>query len=274
MSEETGFKYHEYAAAMGYQVLLTVVIHPLEFAEFLMQIGHTPIPGYPMKTLFGFRNALKYIGHIRSKDGCLGCYRGVLARIRSRLVSSSTLTAITYNFPSFQQDEDAESNLSLSGFGSMLWREMVEVTITIIVSQPFIVISWRVMGQFVGREKIYSSFFWSIGEIYSRSGFTGFFTGLVPRWLGEAIAQALSHSICYLINRFLIDDPLHRAITRVLVRYLCYLFTYPFTVAAVCFGVNDCGLICGQPPDMPIFRGWTEAFSFITRPQKKAQLTQ
>ncbi|XP_014290585.2 mitochondrial carrier homolog 2 [Halyomorpha halys] len=267
MSDQESFPYHDYAASMGFQVLFTVVIHPIEFAEFLMQIGHTPIPGYPMRTFLGLRNVFKYIGHIRSKEGCLGCYRGLLSRIRTRIVGASALAAFTYNVRVFEPSQD-EEELSFSRFLTSLWKELVEVSVTIIASQPFIVISWRVMGQFVGHEKIYSSFFWTIGEIYSRSGVTGFFTGLVPRWLCDTLTQAATLSICYVINCYLISDPLHRAVTRVAVRYLCYLFTNPLTVAAVCFGVNDCGLACGVPPNMPIFRGWTDALAYITRPRK------
>lgn len=274
MSEEGGFKYREFAVTIGYQVLFTVAMHPLEFAEFLLQIGHAPIPGYPLKTYIGLRNTIMYMIHIRNTDGCLGCYRGVLARIRTRIAGSSALTAITYNLPTIRQQENPENNLSFSRFVTMLWKDIVGVTITMVVTQPFIVISWRVMGQFVGRETIYSSFFYSIGEVYSRSGITGFFTGLVPRWLGEVFTQIMTHTICYAINCYLIDDPIQRAIIRILVRYLCYIFNYPLIVTAVCYGVNNSGLECGEPPNMPYFSGWTDAFRFVTRSSKKSKLKQ
>lgn len=60
----------------------------------------------------------------------------------------------------------------------------------------------RAMGQFIGRENIYSSIniFQNFQEIYSRQGIGGFFVGLIPRWLLEIATIVISNVIIHLFK--------------------------------------------------------------------------
>lgn len=80
----------------------------------------------------------------------------------------------------------------------------------IIISQPFHVISVRMMAQFIGRESLYKSILGSIGEIYKTEGFLGFFSGLVPKILCDVVCLVLTSSTVFLLNKYVIKDKVGR----------------------------------------------------------------
>nr|CAD7424679.1 unnamed protein product [Timema monikensis] len=91
-------------------------------------------------------------------------------------------------------------------FARTLTNDIAAQAAAIIASQPFNVIAVRMMAQFVGAEKIYSGVLSSIGHIYHEEGLLGFFSGLMPRLLGELVALVISSTITYFINSYIISD--------------------------------------------------------------------
>lgn len=91
-----------------------------------------------------------------------------------------------------------------------LKRDVVLTASCIVVTQPFHVISIRMMAQFVGRETLYKSLLGSMAEIYRHEGILGFFSGLMPKLLCDLACVVLSSSTVYLLNKYVIKDKLGR----------------------------------------------------------------
>nr|CAH7754771.1 unnamed protein product [Callosobruchus chinensis] len=62
------------------------------------------------------------------------------------------------------------------------------------------------MAQFVGRETKYNGIFSSVKEIYHQNGVLGFFSGLIPRLLGDILSLLLATSLTYAVSHYLVED--------------------------------------------------------------------
>lgn len=58
----------------------------------------------------------------------------------------------------------------------------------------------------LNENNIYSGLFGSVVEIYRQNGLLGFFSGLIPRLLGEIISLLLAHALSYVINTYIFED--------------------------------------------------------------------
>lgn len=258
--------------SLGFRICISTVSHPFEYAKFLIQIGHEPMPSYPTKSIFGkptraLPNIFKYVNYIKNTDGLLGCYRGFTPKITGQIISTLAAESVTKNFKIIdgfdpREDEVSDEERWLH-FRQTLTKDLAGRTVTIVVSQPFYVISSRMMAQFVGGEELYSGFFASIKEIYRNEGILGFFTGLLPRWIGEISALLLSSFVIYGVNNYLIQDNELKSFTSATIQYLSHALTYPFTVVSACIVVNNCGLAAGKPPQMPIYDNWTHCWRHL-----------
>lgn len=85
-------------------------------------------------------------------------------------------------------------------------KDLVSRVTAIIVSHPFHVITIRMMAQFVGREAKYNGIFGSIVEIYRENGIKGFFSGLIPRILGDVISLILASTLAYAVNTYVFEE--------------------------------------------------------------------
>lgn len=115
-----------------------------------------------------------------------------------------------------------------------LIRDTISRIVAIIVSQPFEVVSLRMMAQFVGGEtkyryvidiyvlyvriwisyyKIYilwfyfSGLFGSFVEIYRENGILGYYSGLIPRIIANVAVVVLVNASTYAINNYVINEP-------------------------------------------------------------------
>ncbi|CAG2060407.1 unnamed protein product [Timema podura] len=195
-----------------------VYYEPDAFDSGTSKIGHEPIPPYPTKTIFGkpalaLPNVLKYVLYIKSVDGFVGIYRGLAPKLCSNVISGFTFHKVSEALRRNTDDKNeryVEDELSeeqrREKFARTLASDVAAQTAAIIASQPFNVIAVRMMAQFVGAEKIYSGVLSSIGHIYHEEGLLGFFSGLMPRLLGELVALVISSTITYFINSYIISD--------------------------------------------------------------------
>nr|CAD7395344.1 unnamed protein product [Timema poppensis] len=150
-------------------------------------------------------------------------------------------------------------------FARTLTNDIAAQAAAIIASQPFNVIAVRMMAQFVGAEKIYSGVLSSIGHIYHEEGLLGFFSGLMPRLLGELVALVISSTITYFINSYIISDRELHTYTMATSRFFASAITYPFHVVANCMIVNNTKLLAGSPPHMALYESWTDCWSHLSR---------
>ncbi|BES87432.1 Mitochondrial carrier [Nesidiocoris tenuis] len=253
-------------SSIGVRLCVDTITHPLEYAKFLMQIGHEPLPPYPTKTLWGtptmgLPNCFKYVQYIKNMDGWAGCYRGCVPKLIGRtLASAAANSAVSYLELDKSSDLSEEMELSddekLNCLRTTLIKDLVGRTVLVAVSQPFIVISNRMMAQFIGGEETYSGIFASIVEIFREQGLRGFYSGVMPRWIGDLVYTLTSSLVIYSLNNYVIADKELRSFTSPAVQYATNSLTYQFTVVSSCMSINNCGLIAGIPPNMPIYRNW------------------
>lgn len=256
------------------RILLNAVSYPVEYAKVLIQIGYEPIPPKPTVSLFGkpvlkLPHVFTYIKHIKSTDGVTGCYRGLVPKVCSYTVSTiacdKTLEYLQSNSVEQNEDEDDEDeSVRRKRCMNEIIRDVISRTVAIVVSHPLEVISLRMMAQFVGGETRYSSLFGSFLEIYRENGILGYYAGLIPRVIGSAAVIILTGISTYAINNYIIQEPALKPYTSLTVQFVASTVTYPFLVVSHCMAVNDCGLIAGLPPHMPIYKNWLYCWSHLS----------
>ncbi|XP_022915786.1 mitochondrial carrier homolog 2-like [Onthophagus taurus] len=269
------------------RIIVNTASHPLEYAKVLIQLGHEPIAPRPSTTLFGkpalkLPNVFQYVKHIKSVDGLVGCYRGLFPKVCGNLVCAITTEKIVEKFDrdlmgrddiDDDLDEDMSENRSdrrkkeddRAKFIRNLKRDIVSRVSAIIVSQPFHVITIRMMAQFVGQETKYSGIFGSIAEVYRQNGITGFFSGLIPRIIGDILFSVLAGVLTYTVNTYIFEENELQVYTSATMSFIASAITYPFQVVANCMAVSRSGLAAGQPPEMPLYSSWIDCWLDLSR---------
>lgn len=254
------------------RLVVNAVSHPIEYAKVLIQIGHEPVGPYPSRTLFGrpalaLPNVYKYIKYIKSVDGLTGCYRGLVPKLCSYTVSTIVCekTAESIQFEpgtreTYPEDEEESAEKYIQEF----IRDLISKSVGIIVSHPLDVIAIRMMAQFVGDETKYTGLMQSLIEIYRENGIAGYFSGLMPRLIASAATLAIVSSSTYIINKYIITDREMKSFTTSTMTFLASTITYPFIVVSHCMAVNDCGLVAGVPPQMPIYGNWLDCWAHLS----------
>jgi len=267
-----------YWSNYGSRIILNTASHPIEYAKVLIQIGYEPIAPKPCTTFFGkpalkLPNVLDYIKHIKKVDGFVGLYRGLVPKLCGNLVCAITTEKIIQKYEGELNEDDEDSTANLNNKQKLLKdlkRDLVSRTGAIIISHPFHVITIRMMAQFVGDEAKYNGLFSSIAEIYKQNGISGFFSGLVPRVLGDIIFVLLASTLTFAVNSYVFDEADLRVYTNATMSFLASAITYPFQVVSNCMAVSSSGLAAGSPPFMPLYTSWADCwFDLSNRNQLK-----
>merc|ERR1719339_47548 len=113
-------------------------------------------------------------------------------------------------------------------------REIACKITCVVVSQPLQVLAIRSMAEFVGGEDKFSGgltagLYGGVVSILNENGILGFWSGLIPRMLGEVGILGLTASLTFLVNTYL--------------------------------AVSRSGLMAGSPPRMPLYTGWLDCLS-------------
>ncbi|XP_018320984.1 mitochondrial carrier homolog 2 [Agrilus planipennis] len=256
------------------RIIVNTASHPLEYAKVLIQIGHEPIAPKSSTTLFGkpalkLPNVFQYVKYIKTTDGFYGCYRGLTPKLCGNLVSAVASQKILEKMEMDNHeplDDEAEMNeeLKRQHVINNIKRDLISRTTAIIVSHPFHVISIRMMAQFVGQETKYNGLFTSIVEVYRENGIGGFFSGLIPRVLGDALSIVLAHVLSYLVNTYVFDEKDLHMYTTATMSFIASAITYPFQVVSNCMAVTGSGLKAGMPPNMPIYSSWIDCWQHLS----------
>lgn len=98
--------------------------------------------------------------HIKTVDGFSGCYRGLVPKIVGNtvgaLASQKVLDSFDFDKPIDSQDDNrTEAEKERDRYVKTLTKEVVSRFTAIVFSQPFHVITIRMMAQFVGGETKY-----------------------------------------------------------------------------------------------------------------------
>uniref|UniRef100_H2YYM6 Mitochondrial carrier homolog 2 n=1 Tax=Ciona savignyi TaxID=51511 RepID=H2YYM6_CIOSA len=248
---------------------MTVVAHPFTYAKVLVQLGHEPLAPVMRRNMF-FRKQLQYpsvfayIKHINTTDGYVGLYRGLLPRIFANASTSITYSLVgTVSCKIKCLCRVLKQTHNAWRFPiSQTTREMAARCSAIIISQPFHVIAIRTMAEFVGHETIYTNIFTSTAEIYREDGILGFFAGIMPRLASEVITIWLCNLLAHTVNTYVLTDTTDlkdlRQYTHLVVGYVAQIITYPLSVTSTVMAASGTRLRAGNPPCMPVYRGWLE----------------
>lgn len=256
----------------GLRLGVSAALHPFEYSKVLIQLGYEPIPPRPGKTLFGsstliLPNIFQYAGHIKKVDGFFGCYRGLAPKLVGSIVGSICSERIADRLglgvlvdEELKDESEMTEEERYKKFQSELRRDIVIHVSGILITQPFHVISLRMMAQFVGRENVYTSICGSIVEIYKNDGIFGFFSGVIAKILCDLACLGLTSSTVYLVNRFLIRDKDSRQYFSSFSQFVFSSLLYPLQVVSTCMAVTGSGLAAGQPPNMPVYSNWIDCW--------------
>uniref|UniRef100_A0A0A9YXN2 Mitochondrial carrier 2 n=1 Tax=Lygus hesperus TaxID=30085 RepID=A0A0A9YXN2_LYGHE len=252
---------------------VNIIGHPLDYVRFLIQIGHEPLPPYPAKTIFGksimrLPSILKYVEYIKSRDGWLGLYRGLVPKVLGHVLGSGAAITTTDHLklkggrncmddPSFTEKQRFEF-LILT-----LQKSVVERVVFISVSHPFITISARMMASFVGGEEAYSGMFSAVRQIFKEDGLVGFFSGYLPRLIGDIAAVVISTVVVYSINNYIVKEKDLQTLTGAAFGYYINSQAHPFAVVSSCMTVNNTSLQAGNPPNMLPFKSWISCWKHL-----------
>ncbi|XP_076225695.1 mitochondrial carrier homolog 2 isoform X2 [Nomia melanderi] len=244
-----------------------------------LQIGHEPILPRPTTTLFRrpalvLPNVFEYVKYIKNVDGISGCYRGVIPKMCADSISAVAFNKTLKSVKKLMNDmnkekkeegkEESEEDERYKIFIYELIQSLSCRMVAIVASHPFDVISIRMMAQFVGRETKYNGLFRSIMEVYKENGVMGYYAGLVPRLIGNAAAIILFSTFSYLIDRYILNDEVTKVYVDATIRVIATTVTYPYLVVSHSMAVNNCGLVAGLPPHMPIYTGWLDCWSHLS----------
>lgn len=249
--------------------LIDVAIYPISYAKTLMQIGHEPLPPFKSTTIFGaeqlfYPNTFSYLRYIYSVEGITGLFRGLGMRLISNAVGSQVYALTNKYIDEYESKEESDEQ-ELTGFKRCFRQTTKDVSTkcwAIIVSQPFHVMAIRCMAQFVGGETKYSSWnvFSNFVVIYKNDGFSGFFSGLVPRLLFEASTIALTSFLTYFIKTYVFDEKELELVVDLFASTVSSSITYPLSVVSTVSTVSGSGLLAGSYPKMVYHASWLDAF--------------
>ncbi|GLV33770.1 Mitochondrial carrier homolog 1 [Carabus blaptoides fortunei] len=266
------------------RIALNTVTHPVEYAKVLIQIGYEPVPPKPSTTFFGkpalkLPNVFQYVKYIKSVDGVVGCYRGIVPKLCGNVVSVLACHKVLETLElttDVNEDESGEDTEHTDGqemsdeerekekFIKGLKRDIISRFTAIIVSHPFHVITIRMMAQFVGREMKYNGMFGSVVQIYKENGVFGFFSGLIPRLLGDILSILLANTLTYAVNTYVVEEAELKMYSSATLSFLASALTYPFQVVSTSMAVTNSGLMAGSPPYMPIYTSWLDCWSNLS----------
>ncbi|CAF3646874.1 unnamed protein product [Rotaria sordida] len=250
--------------------------HPLTYARVLMQMGYEPLPAYRGKTLFGkeavfYPNVFQYLKYIHKIDGFTGLYRGFGYTLLSKVVCWYTTTKVD------QLLEPVEPTVS-NDDNKPRWDVCIKKTLRevrcqswgILLSHPFQVMAIRSMGQFIGRENVYSSIniFQNVQEIYNKQGIGGFFVGLIPRWLLEIATIIISNVLIHMLKTQLPTQNEMIPLYEYLAAFVAQTATYPLSVITTVMTVNQSGLRAGMLPISPVYPNWQDAYKQLSKTEQ------
>ncbi|NXK56786.1 MTCH2 protein, partial [Chauna torquata] len=278
---------------------LTVLSQPLMYVKVLVQVGYEPLPPTLGRNIFGRQvyqlpGLFAYAKHIVKVDGRAGLFKGLTPRLCSSaigtVVHSKVLQVPTGCVSGGCPLPDASAPLqpgaskkepvsSLEQVLKETSREMVARSAATLITHPFHVITLRCMVQFIGRETKYSGTLSAFTTIYREEGILGFFSGLIPRLLGDILSLWLCNMLAYLINTYALENGrghagaegafLHPQVSMVEMKsysqavtgFFASMLTYPFVLVSNLMAVNNCGLAGGLLPYAPTYSSWLDCWS-------------
>uniref|UniRef100_A0A8D8VK65 Mitochondrial carrier homolog 1 n=1 Tax=Cacopsylla melanoneura TaxID=428564 RepID=A0A8D8VK65_9HEMI len=254
---------------LAMKMIVALGFHPLDYAKHLIMLGHEPLAPYQTpwfgRSYYMYPNVLKYVGHIYSVDGVLGCFRGIVYKQSNVFIQHTLLTYFDKEYPGPAVSQSLVSKLK---------RNITVKCICTIASHPLQLMMVRCMAQFVGRENVCSE--WNplvnLFRILKLEGLAGLFKGFWARLAGECALVATSviivHGMYKLARHMDPDsDPASTEKSMVLystlVNFVCQSLFYPYHVVSTTMSVNNSEFKIGNPPLSPIFSNSVDCYNHL-----------
>ena len=267
------------------RIVIAVIAHPFDLAKILIQLGYEPLPPYPTKTLFGRQRlalpgVFQYLGHIRRTDGFFGIYRGIGYKLSSVLINGFVYVNVNEYLKQLYPEEKSPSlepsdtsnplGIDLQKFYKLLRylsRETGSRLIASLISYPFHVMTVRICAQFVGRETDYDTLFGAVADIYKTGGITGFYSGFVPRFMGDILVLWISSNIVFVINNWIDGESTAKSYVSASVNFIVSSLFYPFQLVSTvmcCNGYNARSLAASAYTG-PEYANWVDCWRQLSQ---------
>ncbi|XP_034652225.1 mitochondrial carrier homolog 2 [Drosophila subobscura] len=248
-------------------VAWTTLMHPLQHAGVLMQLGFEPFPGEIVQMgLLGPRNLLPgaqhLIEYIHQSDGFFALYRGLTANIAINVTSyvmdttMSMLGLETHNF-------GPTTGTSVQDMSRYMLVRGCRLTLKLMLTQPLTVVFTRQIAQFIGCESVYQTLGQTIIKIFKEEGIAAFYAGFVPRLLGKmgimAITTVASTLFYHYCPNYYPIQALHELVVSISSSYVLH----PLSVVGTCMDVQGSPLAAAMPSQMAHYEHWTKCFADI-----------
>ncbi|RWS02194.1 mitochondrial carrier 2-like protein [Dinothrombium tinctorium] len=261
------------------RIVVAAIAHPFDYVKVLIQLGYEPFQPYPTTTIFMRRRmalpgVFSFLRLIRERDGFWGMFRGVSYKICFTLTNGFVHANISDFLMQIENRNKAkpEKRKNSSGFEAeniqkfvdTLVRETTCKFISISISYPFQVLAIRCCAQFVGRETVYNSLHSAVYDIYSNEGVLGFYSGFVPRFLGECLVLWTTHSFVFLIEGFVKSDSSLSTYIATTTNFIVQSIMYPFHVVATVMSVNNASSLAASRLE-PQFLSWVDCWNHLSK---------
>lgn len=250
--------------ALGRSVI-AIASHPFDLVKILIQLGYEPLLPVASKSIFGkprlkLPNVFTYMGYIRGEEGFVGLFRGCSYKIAATLINGYVYVGVNNwqksAYPietdeSTNEENKEEGNEENSVVPVGLTKKKIQRLIerlardtccrflALSVSYPFHVMTIRVCAQFVGKETDYNTMTGAITDIYQTGGILGFYSGFMPKFLGDCLVLWLSSSIVFVINSQMESHnaPIKGYVTAS-VNFIVTSLLYPFQLVSTIMACN------------------------------------
>lgn len=241
----------------------SAVFYPKTLFRILIEVNHEPLPPVAGRSWFGFGrrvhylpNVFTYCKYIRRTEGWTGLYRGVLPNVLSVAAQQAAASCCSAVLPP-ETKKDAQSD-PVYHHGREIARKVGIRAVSVLVSQPFQVITIRMVAYYVGREVAYSTFTGTVRAIYANEGIGGFFSGIVPRLVGETLAVVAFELMVPVVMKIAEVPEMDNKATvtlrdhaRVVVSFLVQIVVYPLHLTSTLMAIDGSGMAAAAaiPPN-------------------------
>ncbi|XP_073975712.1 mitochondrial carrier homolog 1-like isoform X3 [Rhodnius prolixus] len=181
---------------------------PFEMCGNLVKLGYIPKELFTEhqeldKTIYEIPSRLEIVWKVFADEGIHGFTRGLYSTLISNFIYESTLLSFHKYFDELFQGYLKDFNINR--YITRLLKICSSQTVAVVLSQPFEVLAALQVGQYVGKETLYSGFLvMPFIQILIQKGISGYFCGTTPRliryvWL-NIVVDAVSLTLAWILG--------------------------------------------------------------------------
>jgi carrier protein len=124
----------------------------------------------------------------------------------------------------------------------------------------------RICAQFIGREQHYDSVRSAVVDIYQTGGFSGFYAGFVPRFLGDCLVLWLGSSIIFVVNSWIDGESAVKSYVSASINFIVASLMYPFQLVSTVMACNGSSArsLAASAYTGPEFSNWIDCWKNLS----------